>query len=102
MRQLDSQYTGKFKGTLIDGDEVMFPMSGSEAPYVVWVEPVAGDTVNVWFSKDGGTTYYEWPNGAVTSASLAEDKYTTVLSKITNMKVQRTVGSGVASTYGVC
>lgn len=90
------------KGTLADGVAVEHSMKRFPLPSTVWVEPVAGDTVNVWFSRDGGVTYYEWPNGAVTSASTEDMRYTVLNSGVTHMKVQRTVGAGTTSTYGVC
>jgi len=89
-------------GVLADGTAVAHDTKNYPIPCTVWVEPVAGDTVNVWFSRDGGVTYYEWPNGAVTSASAEEEKYLVLNSGITNLKFQRTAGSGTTSTYGVC
>lgn len=91
---------GQFaSGTLADGNAVIIPMAGARLGCVVWTEPVVGDTVTVSYSYDGGTTYYEWPHGPVTSTST--DKADTVNGAITHVKFQRTGGAGTTSTYGV-
>ena len=83
-------------GTLVDGTAVILSMARSRPNATVWTVPVAGDTVTVSYSVDGGTTYTTWPKGAVTTASND-----TLLGAITHIKFQRTGGSGITSTYGV-
>jgi len=91
-------------GTLADGTAVEHSTKSYPIPCTVWVKPVAGDTVNVWFSRglDNEDDYYPWPNGEVTSVSADDAKYQVLNSGITHIKFQRTAGSGTTSTYGVC
>jgi len=86
-----------FNRTLADGTAVVVEAKWLDYPLTVWVNPVAGDTVTVSYSCDGGTTYANWPSGAVTA--YTED---VLVSGVTHLKVQRTAGSGTTSTYGVC
>lgn len=83
--------------TLVNGNVVTFVGEGMPLPATVWVRPAAGDTVTVSYSTDNGVNYTVWPAGAVTA--YAED---ILDSGITHLRFQRTAGSGVTSTCGVC
>lgn len=89
-----------FSGELSDGTAVTKDMKGHAFPSTVWVNPApgspSGDTVSVWYSVNGGTTYTLWSAGAV--SEYTESVFD---APITNLKFQRTAGSGV-SQYGVC
>ena len=88
---------GKFSsGTLVDGTPVIIQMYGASLPSTVWVVPVAGDTVLVEYSMDGGVTYDNWPNGAVVARSKD-----VLVSGTTHLRFSRTAGAGTTSTYGV-
>lgn len=82
---------------LVDGVAIVIPMAGGPLPATVWTVPVAGDTVTISYSTDGGTTYQTWQYGAVTA--YTESVFD---SGITHIKGQRTAGSGTTSTFGVC
>ena len=83
-------------GVLVNGTAVVVPMSGANLPATVWVVPVAGDTVLVEYSMDGGVTYENWPNGSVTASSKDS-----LISGVTQLRFTRTAGTGTTSTYGV-
>jgi len=87
----------QLKKTLVDGVAIEAPTFEFNIPSTIWAIPRDGDTVNLWVSLDGGTTWEEWSRGAVTAA--ASDVLT---SGITHIKGQRTSGTGIASTFGVC
>lgn len=87
---------GSWSKILVDGTAVVHPMAGAALPSTVWVKPVAGDTVVVSYSVDGGVTYAAWPLGAVTVAT----DYA-LYSAVTHLKFQRTVGAGITSVVGV-
>lgn len=92
------QMTGEIaRRTLESSNAVVLNMKDRPIPCTVWVQPTVGDTVTVSYSLDNGTTYTTWPNGPVTAAS--SDVLT---SGITHLKFQRTAGTGVTSTCGVC
>jgi hypothetical protein len=82
--------------TLVDGTAVSVEMRNSPLPSTVWVKPVAGDTVAVKYSVDGGVTYSAWPPGAVTVAT----DYA-LYSSVTHLQFQRTVGTGITSVCGI-
>lgn len=86
-----------YSATLSDGTAVILEMKGFPLPLTVWTIPVAGDTVTISYSYDGGTTYVTWPSGAVTAAAAES-----LTSGITHLKAQRTAGSGTTSTWGIC
>lgn len=88
--------TAHAQGALLDGVAVIVNMGRAPLPSTVWTRPVAGDTVTVSYSVDGGANYTAWPLGAVTA--YAEDARTT---SCTQIKFQRTAGAGITSTYGV-
>ena len=92
---------GWHNATLPDGNAVVVDMDSAPIPATVSVVPVAGDTVEVSYSLDGGVTYILWENGAVTSASPDAAKQLVFYSGITHLKFQRTVGAGVTSTSSV-
>jgi hypothetical protein len=83
-------------GTLTDGTARTLYVEGMRIPLTVWVVPVAGDTVLIEYSMDGGVTYENWPNGSV--VARAKD---TLVSGVTHLRFSRTAGAGVTSTYGV-
>ena len=83
-------------GTLVDGEEVEVSMVGAPLPATLWVNPAAGDTVNLWISFDNGASWLEWEEGACTILTA-----TSLNSGATNLKAQRTAGSGTTSTFGV-
>lgn len=87
---------------LTDGNAVVINMKRAPLPCTIWVKPVAGDTVNIYYSLDDGLTYSAWDNGAVTSASTFDQKYAILLSGVSHIKGQRTAGSGTTSTFGIC
>jgi hypothetical protein len=95
--------TGLWGGvrTMVDGTAIIIEMEGAPIPATTWVVPVAGDTITVSYSLDGGTSYIAWPNGAVTSASAAALKELVFYGGVTHLKFQRTGGAGVTSTCGV-
>lgn len=66
-------------------------------PMTVWVDPVAGDTVRVRYSTDGGTT---WRDSSISGATAYQE--TVFDSPVTDLEFQRTAGSGTTSKYGVC
>jgi hypothetical protein len=84
------------KGTLVDSTPVIVSMNGATLPATVWVVPVSGDTILVEYSMDGGITYENWPNAAVTARSKDS-----IVSGVTHLRFSRTAGSGTTSTYGV-
>ncbi len=89
---------GAFGGspwTLVDGNAIEKQMTGAPLPATVWVKPAAGDTVTVSYSPDNGTKYTVL---AVITADW-EDRFE---SGVTHIKFQRTAGTGVTSTCGVC
>ena len=93
------------KGLFLDGvltsdTAITHDMKWAPQPLSVWVNPVAGDTITVSYSLDNGATYTAWSLGAITSAST--DKSLVFYSGITHLRFQRTAGTGVTSTYGVC
>lgn len=81
---------------LVDGNEKIIDLSGATIPATLWVNPLGGDTVNLWVSFDNMVTWVTWPNSAVTSFS-----YLTMLSGASHIKAQRTVGTGNTSSFGV-
>lgn len=83
-------------GTLLDGNPVIVPMAGARMGCTVWVEPVAGDTVTVKYSRDDEVTYYDWPRGPVTTGDAD-----VLVGAITHLSFQRTAGAGTTSKYGV-
>lgn len=85
------------RAILKDGNGVIISMAGASIPSTLWVNPVAGDTVNLWVSFDNGGNWLQWDNGPVTTLSAL-----TLSSGCTHIKAQRTVGTGVTSTFGVC
>lgn len=87
-------------GVLLNATPIVIYMRGAPVPATVWVNPVAGDTVTVEYSLDSGITYAAWELGAITSASAT--KALVFFSGITNLRITRTAGAGVTSTYGVC
>lgn len=89
-------------GTLLDGAAVITSMAGAPLPCTIWVNPAPGDTLSVGISLDGGTRYDPWPNGDVTSTSPATSLSDALMSGVTHIKIQRTVGTGTASTWGIC
>lgn len=84
-------------GVLANGNAVNVCVRGAAMPMTVWVRPTGGDTVTVSYSCDGGANYAVWPAGAVTV--YTED---TLMSGVTHLRLQRTAGSGTASSWGVC
>lgn len=86
-----------YLATLVDGVATVFQMLNAPIPATVFANPTAGDTISVSYSLDNGTTYTAWPNGPVTAAS--SDVLT---SGITHLQFQRTAGTNVTSTVGVC
>lgn len=84
-------------GVLANGNAQVFSAVGMPLPATVWVNPANGDTVTVSYSLDNGVTYTEWEQGAATS--LTAD---VLVGGVTNLKFQRTAGSGTTSTFGVC
>lgn len=82
---------------LPNGDAVELRMNGVHVPFTVWARPGDGDTVTIWYSCDGGTTYTEWAAGAVTAYTE-----TTFVSPVSHIKGQRTSGSGTSSAFGAC
>lgn len=94
---------GSWKGSgiegltaLVDGTAVIIEMFGAPVPCTVWTVPAAGDTVTVSYSTDNEANYDVI---AVTAAAKWEGR---LESGITHLKFQRTAGTGVTSTYGVC
>ena len=87
--------------TLKNDTAVVETMVGAPIPATVWVNPAVGDTINVWFSMDGGVTYFEWDNGPVTSASEDLGKRLAFYSGITHIKFQATTAATATSTVGV-
>ena len=83
--------------TLTDENAVTLGMIGAPIPCTVWVNPTEGDTINVWISFDGGTSWQEWEAGEVTVMTSR-----TLNSGVTAIKFQRTVGTSTTSTCGVC
>ncbi len=83
--------------TLTSGTAVVVPMRGAPVPATVWARPAAGDTVTVSYSTDNQANWITWPNGAVTAYS--QD---VLLSGITDLRFQRTAGTGTTSICGVC
>lgn len=90
----------QFKDTLINGTAIVKYMQDITLPATVWALPVAGDTITVSYSLDGGTTYLAWELGDITSAS--SEKALMFYSGVTHIKWQRTAGAGITSTCGVC
>jgi len=86
-----------YQGVLLDGNAVVISMTNAPIPATIWAKPASGDTVAVSYSVDGGVSYIAWDNGDVTA--FASD---VLSSGVTHMKFQRTAGSGVTSTVGVC
>jgi len=84
-------------GTLTNGTAQIKNIKGIPFPATVWVQPAAGDTVTVSYSRDDGASFTTWPNGAVTAAS--ED---ILDSGYTHLQFQRTAGAGTTSTWGIC
>lgn len=84
-----------FKGKLVDGNAVVVPMAGAPLPCLVWVRPVAGDTVAMTYSTDNGVTY----NAGLSVTVYTED---TFLAGVTHVKFQRTAGTGTTSEVGLC
>lgn len=84
------------KGVLVDGTAVEVSLIGAPIPATLWVNPVAGDTVNLWISFDNGVSWLEWDEGACTSLTA-----TSLNSGGTKLKAQRTAGTGITSTFGV-
>lgn len=83
--------------TLLDGTAVEKSMAGAPIPCTVFARPAAGDTVAIEYSCDGGTTYTAWPAGAVVAYTES-----VLDAPVTNIRGQRTVGSGTTSVFGVC
>ena len=84
-------------GILVNGSPLIIPMLGAPLPALVWVRPAIGDTVLMEYSTDNGVNYASWPNGSVTVYS--EDA---LILGVTHLRVTRTAGTGITSTYGVC
>jgi len=87
--------------TMVDGTAIVIDMEGAPLPATAWTVPVAGDTITVSYSLDGGVSYIAWPNGAVTSASAAALKELVFYGGVTHIKFQRTGGAGITSTCGI-
>ena len=83
--------------TLTSGTAVTFTGEGLPLPATVWARPAAGDSITVWYSTDNGANYNVWAAGVITV--YAED---VLDSGVTNIRFQRTAGSGTTSTCGVC
>ena len=81
---------------LADGTAMITDMDGQSIPSTVWVKPAAGDGVTVSASLDNGVSYLVWPAGEVTV-----DSCDVLDSGVTHLKVQRTTGSGITSTWGI-
>lgn len=86
----------------LNGDAVVIPMDFAPIPATVSVIPVAGDTIAVSYSLDGGVTYIAWDNGPVTSANTDAEKQLAFYSGVTHLKFQRTAGAGTTSTWSIC
>ncbi len=94
---------GIWKGvqTLVDDYAVIVPTVGGPLPATVWVnleaaDIAAGTQVTVSYSKNGGEKY-------TTLAIVTADGWEDIIeSGITHLKFQRTAGTGVTSTCGVC
>jgi len=85
-------------GVLTSGTAVILSAKDLPLPATVWVEPVAGDTVTISFSLNGGLTY----NTCIPNVVTTVPYYNSLVTGITNIKFQRTAGSGTTSTFGVC
>ena len=88
---------GATSQVLSSGTAVSLSMKNYPLPCTVWARPVAGDTVLLSYSCDGGTTYTAWAAGGVTV--YTESVFD---APITHLKGQRTGGAGTTSTFGVC
>ena len=86
-------------GVLTSGTAVTVSTRNAPLPATVTVKPVAGDTVAVSFSADGGTSFDPWDLGSLTSASAV--KSYVFYSGITHLRFQRTAGTGTTSTWSV-
>lgn len=84
-------------GVLADGNAVTVSMVNADQPATIWTFPVAGDTVTVTYSTDGGVNFHTSAIGAVTA--YTEDVR---VGPLTHVKFQRTAGAGVTSAYGIC
>jgi hypothetical protein len=87
---------------LADGVAVVVNMGAAPVPMTVAVNPLGDAEITVSYSLDGGVNYKEGPNGAVTAASTAEEKETIFFSGITQLKIQRTAGTDITSTFSAC
>jgi hypothetical protein len=84
------------KGVLINGTPVSVNMANCPLPSTVSVTPANGDTVLVEYSLDDGTTWQNWPAGAVTA--YAENRLT---SSVTDVRITRSAGSGTTSRWSI-
>jgi len=95
--------SGEFtRGFLINGSPFIVSMKGKPIPATISVEPVAGDTVAVKFSVDGGNTFHDWIHGAVTSSTDFSSRYAIFVAPLTHVSFQRTVGTGTTSAWSIC
>ena len=88
--------------TLVDGLVRNISMRGASLPATVWVNPLGSDAVSVWYSKDSGAKWVLWENGAVVAGDPESKKELGFFSGVTHIRFQRTAGTGITSTCGVC
>lgn len=89
------------KETISDGTAIIISVANQPIPLTVWVklgaaDIAAGTGITVSYSLDNGAHY---TTIAVVISSEWED---TLVSGATNLKFQRTAGTGITSTCGVC
>lgn len=84
------------QGVLANGNPQEIQVVNMRAPFTLWVEPAAGDTVSVKVKTADGATPQDWPPGNVTENATA-----VVYGPIFSVVFQRVGGSGTTSKFGV-
>ncbi len=88
---------GYFVATLISGTPVIYNMGdmaqGLEP--TLWAKPVAGDTITVDYSLNGGTV---WETPWIVTTTNWED---VLVGSVTHIRFTRSAGTGTTSTVGV-
>lgn len=89
---------GYFVRTVLDANPLIFALAdlGAGIPPTIWAKPVAGDTIRVDTSLDGGNV---WEAALV---STTANWSTTLSSGVTHIRFTRTIGTGTTSRVGVC
>lgn len=80
-------------GTLTDGTAVDVPMAGAPLPCTVTLDPASGDAVQLEYSSDGIKYDVE--------ASVSIRKKIVFDAPIIALRITRTAGTGITSTWAV-